>query len=71
MWYVYVIKKKDFLYTGITTNLDNRMRQHHNPALLFVEKHPSRDSAVKREREIKGWRRDKKLTLIGNNKLPS
>ena len=70
MWYVYMIYKKKFIYTGITTNLQNRKRQHGNRELLFVEKHPSRDSAVKREKEIKGWRRAKKLALISNNKLP-
>ena len=28
MWYVYIIKKNDKNYTGITTNIDKRLRQH-------------------------------------------
>jgi predicted GIY-YIG superfamily endonuclease len=46
------------VYTGITTDLDHRMRQH-GAVLLYSEPHPDRHSAAKREKEIKGWRREK------------
>ncbi len=52
------------MYTGITTDLDNRMRQHGHAELLFSEEHQDKKDAAKREREIKGWRREKKLALI-------
>ncbi len=64
MWYVYIINKKDFLYTGITTDLDNRMRQHGNAKPLYVEEFQDKSAAARREREIKGWRKEKKIMLI-------
>jgi predicted GIY-YIG superfamily endonuclease len=39
------------------------MRQR-GAVLLYSEPHPDRHSAAKREKEIKGWRREKKLALI-------
>ncbi len=64
MWYLYICEKKSNLYTGITTDLDNRMRQHGYIKPLYVEKFQDKRVAAKREREIKGWRRDKKIELI-------
>jgi len=32
--------------------------------LVFVEEHPDKESAAKREKQIKGWRRSKKHALI-------
>ncbi len=64
MWHLYICNKKGNLYTGITTDLDNRMRQHEHAELLFSEEHQDKKDAAKREREIKGWRREKKLALI-------
>jgi predicted GIY-YIG superfamily endonuclease len=31
-WWVYIVGKKTGLYVGITTDLENRMRQHGQPA---------------------------------------
>ena len=64
MWYVYICECRAQLYTGITTDLRHRMRQH-GAKLLYSEVHPDRHQAARREREIKGWRRGKKLDLIG------
>ncbi len=64
MWFVYICNRRDQLYTGITTNLGNRMRQH-KAELRYSEKFANKHDAAKREREIKGWRREKKLALIG------
>ncbi len=36
-------------------------------SILFKEEHPTRSEALKRESQIKGLTRAKKLTLIGNN----
>jgi len=46
------------------------MRQH-GAELLYSEEHPDKHSAARREKEIKGWRREKKLALIrGEVSLP-
>ena len=63
LWWVYICDKKGGLYVGITTDLRNRMRQHRG-TLLHRERYKIRGEAAKREREIKGWTRDKKLSLI-------
>lgn len=76
-WYVYIVKCKDnSLYTGITTNISRRIIEHNTKLgakslkgklpvkLIYKEVYNSQSEAAKREREIKGWRRDKKLKLI-------
>ena len=63
VWYVYICDRGGQLYTGITTDLNHRMHQH-RAKLLYAEQHVARDTAAKRESEIKGWRRQKKLELI-------
>ena len=63
MWHVYICNRNDQLYTGITTDLSHRIRQH-KAKLLYSEKHPDKHSAASRERQIKGWSRKKKLSLI-------
>lgn len=68
MWYVYICDKNDQLYTGITTDLDHRMNQH-KAILLYSEVYKSKNDAVKRERQVKGWRREKKLLLIQESKV--
>jgi putative endonuclease len=65
-WWVYIVEKKGKFYTGITTDLVNRMRQHGKSNHAYTEGPISRTNAVKRERQIKGWTRKKKLTLIKN-----
>ena len=65
-WWVYIIEKSGKFYTGITTDLANRMRQHRVSIPIYTEGPISRTHAVKRERQIKGWTRKKKLTLIKN-----
>ena len=66
MWWLYICEKSERLYVGITTDLDNRLRQHGNPPLLYKEGPLTREEAVFRERKIKGWGRAKKLQLIAN-----
>ncbi|MBW1851378.1 MAG: GIY-YIG nuclease family protein [Deltaproteobacteria bacterium] len=65
-WWFYFIEKRGKLYAGITTDLGNRMRQHGNSSPAYTEGPMSRTEAVKRERQIKGWTRKKKLALIKN-----
>jgi putative endonuclease len=63
-WWVYIVEKKTGLYVGITTDLANRMRQHGQPVPLYYEGPISKSDALKRERMIKSWSRQKKLELI-------
>jgi len=78
-YYVYILtnKVKTVLYTGVTNNLSIRLAQHKdhlNPNsftakynvhyLLFYEKFTWIQEAIAREKEIKGWRREKKIDLV-------
>ena len=79
-WYVYILKCADgSLYTGITNNLESRLRTHNEkkgakytrsrlPVTLathFVL--PSKSEALKEEACIKSLTREKKLELINKN----
>ncbi|TFH14527.1 MAG: GIY-YIG nuclease family protein [Lentisphaerales bacterium] len=76
-WYVYIVQcRGGSLYTGITNDLAKREEKHNagkganwtrvrRPVkMVYAEKHASKSAARKREIEIKGWRREKKLALI-------
>jgi len=64
------------LYTGITGNLPQRVWQHKSKLtsgftsrygltrLVYYERFFYPDAAIDREKEIKGWRRSKKIKLI-------
>ena len=74
MWYVYITKTQNgSLYTGITTDIERRLqehkRKHYNPSeeVLYKEPLPNKFEAAKREKQIKGWTRRKKLALIDGN----
>jgi len=77
MWYVYMLKcSNDALYTGITTNPEHRLKQHHEgtgskyvrshlPAYyVYFEKSINRSQASKREYEIKQLPRSEKIKLV-------
>ena len=76
LYFVYILECSDLsLYTGITWNLDKRIKEHFKGAskytrsklpvkLVYFEKCNDKIDAAKREREIKGWSREKKLNLI-------
>ncbi|HEX7456723.1 MAG TPA: GIY-YIG nuclease family protein [Candidatus Nanoarchaeia archaeon] len=78
-YYVYILECKDgSLYTGITWNLNKRIKEHFKGAskytrsklpvkLVYFEKCNDKIDAAKREREIKGWSRKKKLILVNNS----
>lgn len=76
MYFVYILECNDStLYTGITTDVKRRFEEHKNGRgghytsskkvrrMVYTEKQPDRSSALKRELEIKGWSRQKKLSL--------
>jgi putative endonuclease len=76
MWHVYILEcKNKLLYTGTTNDVERRFREHlkktshytgYNPPskILYTESFPTKTQALKRERQIKGWTRRKKLALI-------
>lgn len=79
MWYVYILKCYDgSFYTGITSDINRRIKEHNlddkkaskyvrvrRPAnLIYQEKLETKSKALKRENEIKGWNRQKKIDLI-------
>lgn len=82
-WYLYIVRCDDgCLYTGITTNVDRRVLQHNSGQgaksivkskrpvkLSYIEKYQSQITAAKREKEIKGWSKKKKLVLISKKIL--
>jgi putative endonuclease len=81
MYYVYILECGDgSYYTGITTDVARRFREHQAgtaahytsakgaKSVAYQEEHPDRSSASKREAEIKGWTRKEKLVLIGQNR---
>ncbi len=77
-WFVYLLRCSDqTLYTGITTNLEQRLHEHnHSPKgakytrgrrpvlLVYHEQLTSRSLAARREHEIKSFSRRQKEELI-------
>jgi len=85
-WYVYILHCKDrTFYTGITSNINRRLKEHQDgrggrytglseaDRIVYWERHNTKEKALIREKQIKGWRREKKLNLIkyGNPKMPA
>ena len=76
--YVYIMfsKQNGTLYVGVTSDLKNRILQHKNKTfqgftsqydvnkLGYFEMHANIESAIVREKQIKGGSRKKKLALI-------
>jgi len=67
MWCVYIIECKDSsLYTGITMNIERRLKEHnskkggkytkvrHPVKLIYKESYKNKGDALKREIQIKG-----------------
>ena len=64
------------LYTGVTNNIERRVWEHRNKLikgftkkyniifLVYYETTPDIKTALSREKQIKGWRREKKIKLI-------
>ena len=76
-YFVYLLECNDeSIYTGIATDLARRFREHKAGTgarytrargvrkILYWEKYKTRSEALKREAEIKHWRREKKLKLV-------
>ncbi len=79
-YYVYIISNKvhTVFYTGVTNNLTRRIYAHKHKLvegfsqkyninkLLYFEEYSDVNEALKREKQIKDFRREKKLQLINS-----
>ena len=78
-YYVYILTNKNntVLYTGVTKDLIRRVYEHKNNAdpnsftakykvhkLVYFEKTSDVKAAIDREKQIKSWKREKKVDLI-------
>ena len=76
-YFVYIITNHSgTLYTGVTNDLTGRLYEHKTQVggsftrkyrmnkLLYFEQTGDILSAIEREKQIKGWRRSRKLELI-------
>ena len=69
-------RRNGTLYTGVTSNLAKRVWEHKNNVvegftkrygvhrLVWYEPHPNMESAIRREKRVKEWKRRWKLELI-------
>ncbi len=77
-YYVYMMASHTkVLYIGVTNNLETRVSQHKGASpttftgkynvdrLVWYEDYPQISDAIAREKQLKGWRRSKKVALIG------
>ena len=74
--YILANKRNGTLYVGVTSNLVKRVWEHRNNFvegftkrhdfhnLVWYELHESMESAIQREKRLKGWKRQWKLHLI-------
>ncbi len=78
-YYVYIVASRSrTLYTGVTNDLQRRMYEHKKKLLpgftakynierlVYFETTEDVNTAISREKQIKGWTRSKKLGLIGS-----
>lgn len=77
-YYVYILSNKsnNVLYIGVTNNLKRRVFEHKQHTitgftdkynvekLVYFEQTHDVYSAISREKQLKKWRREKKLNLI-------
>ena len=76
-YYVYILSNKNRrLYIGISSNLNHRIHQHKHhlvdgftkryniDELVYFECTEDVWSAINREKQLKKWRREKKIRLI-------
>ena len=76
--FVYILanRRHGTLYVGVTSNLAARIRTHKGPnasgfvrrysvtRLVYVEEHDRITDAIRREKQIKAWKRAWKIRLI-------
>ena len=76
-YYVYImVSESGTLYVGVTNDLERRVSEHKSGLsggftkkykvgkLLYYEEFGSVYEAIEREKQLKSWRRDKKVSLF-------
>jgi putative endonuclease len=76
-YYVYILtNRSNTLYIGVTNNLERRVLEHRSKIipgftqkynisiLVYFEVFNDIHKAIQREKELKGWKRIKKINLI-------
>jgi putative endonuclease len=76
-YFAYILASRSrVLYIGVTNDLGRRLRQHREgrasaftrkyrvDRLVYAEGFRYVEDAIRREKQIKGWRRERKLRLI-------
>ena len=77
VYYVYILASQTrVLYIGMTSAIEHRVFQHKTHAfagftakynvtsLVYFERHGDVMTAIRREKEMKAWRREEKIQLI-------
>ena len=76
--YIYIVsnKSRTVLYTGVTSDLANRIFEHKEGKgsqftskykcvdLLYYEFYSTINEAIQREKQLKNWHRERKINLI-------
>jgi putative endonuclease len=73
--YILASPNKRALYIGVTTDLGRRIEEHRQgmsihtaryniTRLVYIESHETAPDAIDCEKQIKRWRREKKIALI-------
>jgi putative endonuclease len=76
--YILCSENRHALYVGVTTNLARRIEEHRRGLaehtarynihrLVYFEPHETAPDAIAREKQLKNWRREKKLVLINRS----
>jgi len=76
-FYVYIATNRSkTLYIGVTNNIERRMQEHKQKLipgftkkyniskLVYLEESSSIKDVITREKQLKGWRRSRKIELI-------
>ena len=76
-YFVYILASRSrVLYVGVTNDLSRRLRQHRERrasaftrkyrvhSLVYAERYRYVTDAIRREKQIKGWQRERKVELI-------
>ena len=73
--YILASPNKRALYIGVTTDLGRRLEEHRQglsihtaryniTKLVYIESYDTAPDAIEREKQIKRWRREKKIALM-------
>ncbi len=76
-YHVYILASRNrVVYVGVTNDLPRRLGQHRDGRasaftrkyrihrLVYAEQYRYVDDAIRREKQIKGWKRERKVRLI-------